>query len=370
MESDENNQHSFNYNYSCLNQIDEELLDKLQSKRVQHLYLKRNRLTSLPQDIWKMTDLTVLCLQNNQITELPDSIGDLHNLEILDVRDNCLTALPGRLGKITSLKKLQISSNKIKKLPKEIGSLKNLTTLEALENELSYVPLQLVSCENLNILSLDRNFLQTLPRQLCHLRSLTEVTACANRLVSLPQTLGEMMSLKSLYVDNNPSLMSLPASTFSIQIGFNSCATVEPSHEVTETLCSVCVRRTKSDMSTIVLPPEIRSIGDLGKNNIPSLLELSFRTSYQNQKGKIDVELPHYLENLLSIPTGHCHCCRQQVFVMAFPVVFQAHIKGISLFLLGLCCSAKCVRTTSLQINFPLLFPYPEDLSLAIVPIN
>ncbi|KAK3610234.1 hypothetical protein CHS0354_022287 [Potamilus streckersoni] len=325
-----------------------------------------------PQDIWKLSDLIELCLQNNEITELPDSIGDLHNLEILDVRDNHLTALPGRVGNITSLKKLQISSNKIKKLPKEIGNLKNLTTLEALKNELSYIPLQLASCENLTILSLDRNFLQTLPRQICQLRSLTEVTACANRLISLPQTIGEMMSLKSLYVDNNPSLMSLPASTFSRQIGFNSCATVEPSHDVIEKLCTVCVRRTKSDLSTIVLPPEIRSVGDLGKNNIPSLLELSFRTAYQNQNqtGKIDVELPRYLEDLLSVPTGHCQCCRQKVFVMAFPVVFHAQIKNSGLFLLGLCCSTKCVRTTSLQVKFPLLYPYPEDLSLAIVPIN
>jgi small GTP-binding protein len=58
------------------------------------LDLRDNRLTSLPPEIIKLTNLTYLDLRNNQLTSLPPEIIKLTNLTFLNLSYNQLTSLP------------------------------------------------------------------------------------------------------------------------------------------------------------------------------------------------------------------------------------------------------------------------------------
>ncbi len=52
------------------------------------LNLYDNQLTTLPESIVKLTNLTTLWLLLNQLTTLPDSFGNLTKLTYLDLRSN------------------------------------------------------------------------------------------------------------------------------------------------------------------------------------------------------------------------------------------------------------------------------------------
>lgn len=61
------------------------------------LYVSGNYLSSLPTELFMLTNLTVLSLRNNGLTELPESIGNLKNLRELNVAGNRLRYLPWSL---------------------------------------------------------------------------------------------------------------------------------------------------------------------------------------------------------------------------------------------------------------------------------
>ena len=57
---------------------------------VMELNLRYNELTSLPSEIWQMTNLERLNLGNNSLTSLPAEIGQLTNLERIYLGDKRL----------------------------------------------------------------------------------------------------------------------------------------------------------------------------------------------------------------------------------------------------------------------------------------
>ena len=71
------------------------------------------KLTELPESLWKLTHLTSLNLSNNQLTSLPDSLGQLTQLTSLDLSRNQLTALPDSLGQLTQLTSPNLSNNQL-----------------------------------------------------------------------------------------------------------------------------------------------------------------------------------------------------------------------------------------------------------------
>jgi len=87
-----------------------QLLKKAVEERVSRLDLSGNQLTSLPESIGQLTDLTYLDLSGNQLTSLPESIGRLTNLTHLDLSGNQLTSLPlAQIEKLINLHRLNLS---------------------------------------------------------------------------------------------------------------------------------------------------------------------------------------------------------------------------------------------------------------------
>jgi hypothetical protein len=78
--------------------------------RAQELWLKSNRLTSLPEELGDCAKLKRLWLDDNRLTTLPDSLTRLSALQELYAPHNRLTALPPALARLPALRKLCVAA--------------------------------------------------------------------------------------------------------------------------------------------------------------------------------------------------------------------------------------------------------------------
>ncbi|PVD19895.1 hypothetical protein C0Q70_20389 [Pomacea canaliculata] len=209
-----------------------------------------------------------------------------------------------------------------------IGQLNHLQHLEVSNNRLEWLPSQLASCTRLQQLSLDHNILQSLPREFCHLQQLTEISASDNALVWLPLDLGQLSELQGIYVDNNPHLTAMPASTLHKNIGFFRSGREGVPEKMLKKLLSVTIHSLENEV-TIALPAELRAVGNMSSDRVPLLLELSLAAAHtalcQAEKGQsLKDEIPLQLLSHLTTPTAHCQQCHRPIFVYGFPIVFRA----------------------------------------------
>jgi len=80
---------------------------------------------------------TSLDLSGNELTTLPESLGRLSQLTYLDLSGNELTTLPKSLGQLSQLTSLDLSRNELTTLPESLGKLTQLTSLDLLNNPLN-----------------------------------------------------------------------------------------------------------------------------------------------------------------------------------------------------------------------------------------
>ena len=90
------------------------------------LYLVRKNLTSLPESIGLLKNLSAIYLEGNNLTSLPKSIGNLKSLLSLELSKNNLRSLPESIGNIRYLTRLNLDNNNLTSLPESIGRLTNL----------------------------------------------------------------------------------------------------------------------------------------------------------------------------------------------------------------------------------------------------
>ena len=80
---------------------------------VMELNLRYNELTSLPSEIWQMTNLERLNLGYNELTSLPSEIGQLANLKRLNLGYNKLTSWPAEIGQLTNLERIYLGDKRL-----------------------------------------------------------------------------------------------------------------------------------------------------------------------------------------------------------------------------------------------------------------
>ncbi|MBS9773466.1 MAG: leucine-rich repeat domain-containing protein, partial [Trichodesmium erythraeum GBRTRLIN201] len=175
------------------------------------LYLGHNQLTSLPESITKLSNLTELYLGHNQLTSLPESITKLSNLTSLDLSWNKLTSLPESITKLSNLTSLYLGSNQLTSLPESITTLSNLTVLDLGSNQLTSMPESITKLSNLTELYLDGNQLTRLPESITKLSNLTKLDLRNNQLTRLPESITKLSNLTKLNLSWN-KLTSLPES--------------------------------------------------------------------------------------------------------------------------------------------------------------
>lgn len=341
-------------NYRNLNNFPVELLKDEGLQFLERLYMKRNSLTTLPDNLaQKLPNLIELYLHSNNIVIIPEAIGNLAKLQSLDLSDNALQVICPEIGRLRSLRHLRLANNQLKFLPPELGDLRELETLDVSMNLLRWLPERLHQCLSLQCLTADRNHLHGLPRQLSLLHSLNELSMAANCLASLPLDLGRSRELQFVFVDNNVHLKGLPSYLYNKVIGCSGCGL---SAQVPETtLLSLSL-----DEVTVPLPAEVKTIGLEAERVVP-LEELAMRTLYRIYHQPTKELLPPFLlpRSLLDVlrwPLGHCHRCSQPMFTIVYPKLFplrETPLAGVhrrtTVSFVAYCCSSQCVRTFDLQ---------------------
>ncbi|XP_075431373.1 leucine-rich repeat-containing protein 28 isoform X1 [Ascaphus truei] len=343
-------------NYRNLRHFPLELLKDEGLQYLERLYMKRNSLTTLPENLaQKLPNLVELYLHSNNIVFVPEAIGSLVKLQSLDLSDNALEILCPDIGRLKSLRHFRLTNNRLKFLPPEIGKLKELQTLDLSTNHLVTLPVKLHLCQSLQFLTVDQNLLCSVPRQLCQLASLNELSMASNRLASLPLDLGRSRELQYVYVDNNSQLKSLPSFLYNKVIGCSGCGS------------SVAVTETKllsftSGQLSVHLPAEVKSIGSAADSVLP-LQELALRSLHsafcvfsKDFSCMSPISLPRSLLELLQCPLGHCHRCSQSMFTIVYPKLFPLretpmaglHQGRTTVSFVAYCCSTQCLQTFDL----------------------
>lgn len=119
-----------------------------------HVDLSKQKLDTLPSELFELTELRVLVLRKNKLRELSPTISSLSKLEILDISKNKLQKLPPEIGDLTQLVELRAHQNDLDSLPSEIGQLKELRVLELWDNNLSMLPEEVRECTRLEVVDI------------------------------------------------------------------------------------------------------------------------------------------------------------------------------------------------------------------------
>ena len=143
-----------------------ELIEKAAKEGRPGLDLMGQKLTGLPPEITKLTNLTALSLGNNQLTSLPPEITKLTNLTRLYLYGNQLTSLPSEIARLTNLQRLDLHHNQLTSLRPEIASLTNLEWLDLNGNQLTSIPPEIIKLTKLRSLNLSDNQLPIPPETL------------------------------------------------------------------------------------------------------------------------------------------------------------------------------------------------------------
>tara|TARA_B110000438_G_C15803824_1_gene646369 strand:- start:681 stop:1673 length:993 start_codon:yes stop_codon:yes gene_type:complete len=98
------------------------------------------KMTQLPDNIGNITEITTLYLEKHDLTSLPNNITLLSNLSNFFVSNNWLAFLPENFGNLTAIVTLDLGYNKLESVPASIGNLINIEYLFLFNNQLSTLP--------------------------------------------------------------------------------------------------------------------------------------------------------------------------------------------------------------------------------------
>ncbi|XP_057612276.1 leucine-rich repeat-containing protein 28 isoform X2 [Chionomys nivalis] len=114
-------------NYRNLHHFPLELLKDEGLQHLERLYMKRNSLTTLPENLaQKLPNLVELYLHSNNIVVVPEAIGSLVKLQCLDLSDNALEIVCPEIGRLRALRHLRLANNQLQFLPPDLGRSREL----------------------------------------------------------------------------------------------------------------------------------------------------------------------------------------------------------------------------------------------------
>uniref|UniRef100_A0A8D1BAI0 Protein flightless-1 homolog n=1 Tax=Sus scrofa TaxID=9823 RepID=A0A8D1BAI0_PIG len=163
--------------------------------------------SGVPDDIFKLDDLSVLDLSYNQLTECPRELENAKNMLVLNLSHNSIESIPNQLFiNLTDLLYLDLGENRLESLPPQMRRLVHLQTLVLNGNPLLHAQLrQLPALTALQTLHL-RNTQRTqsnLPTSLEGLSNLADVDLSCNNLTRVPECLYTLPSLRRLNLSSN-----------------------------------------------------------------------------------------------------------------------------------------------------------------------
>lgn len=165
--------------------LSENRLGKLQLKKtfpkLKILRLNRNKLTSFPK-IKAAPALKTIALFQNKIKKWPKDSRAIYGLEKLYLGRNLLKNISENIGFLKALKYLDLSKNKLTELPNSLGACLQLRNLNLAGNQLSKLPTSLEKLSWLVDLDLSENNFEEAPKVLQNLQRLDRLGLSRNQL--------------------------------------------------------------------------------------------------------------------------------------------------------------------------------------------
>jgi len=150
--------------------------------------------------------LVVCHLWNRGLTSLPPQLFQMSQIEWLNISNNRLMQLPPEmLSSLVNLKYLYASYNQISSISMDIRFLHHLKEFSVDHNQITSVPKELFWCTNITHLYLPYNQLYWLPKDIVSLSKLKVLSVSYNNLISIPKELAKL-PLEQLQIRNNPFL--------------------------------------------------------------------------------------------------------------------------------------------------------------------
>ncbi|MFO3673684.1 leucine-rich repeat-containing protein kinase family protein [Pseudomonas protegens] len=167
---------------SCgLTEFPREIFDLADSLEI--LNLSGNALSSLPEDLHRLTRLRILFCSDNRFSEVPACLGQCLQLSMVGFKANRIERVPAA-ALPPQLRWLILTDNRIAELPEELGQRPLLQKLMLAGNRLTRLPESLGQCHRLELLRIAANRLTELPPFLLALPRLTWLAYAGNPLES------------------------------------------------------------------------------------------------------------------------------------------------------------------------------------------
>lgn len=167
---------------SCgLTEFPREIFDLADSLEI--LNLSGNALSSLPEDLHRLTRLRILFCSDNRFSEVPACLGQCLQLSMIGFKANRIERVPAA-ALPSQLRWLILTDNRIAELPEELGQRPLLQKLMLAGNRLTRLPESLGQCHRLELLRIAANRLTELPPFLLALPRLTWLAYAGNPLES------------------------------------------------------------------------------------------------------------------------------------------------------------------------------------------
>ncbi|KAK0171346.1 hypothetical protein PV328_009087 [Microctonus aethiopoides] len=328
---------------------------------VQELYLKENKLSSLPQWINQLSNITNLYLSGNKFITFPHELSIMTRLTVLDLSDNNIKILPACIQNLKSIKDLNLDGNCLHQLPLELSQLQCLETLSISRNNFVILPEWIGSLIKLERLFVDNNCLEELPNRLTLLSSLNTISICANRLKYLP--LNSFISPVNIRFNCNPNLNYLSYSVLSqlLESGWEDEKNKLPATNENITSYSTSKKNIKLEViinsvvtrekhAIIELPRQLMNIFGIDCKVPVSLWELSLRTLYKNKYENSLDEYHRYKHdicyNLMTNgPTSIClnNQCQEPIFTEAWIIIGRSE-ECRTFLVITFFCSHRCAH--------------------------
>lgn len=157
-----------------------------------HVFLNRNRITAIPEEIGALKNVVFLYFEYNQLHDLPSALQQMDHLVGMYFTANEFTAIPAFVFGLTRLKKLQFSKNHLTVLPPEIGQLKELRHFNIAGNAISDIPESISNLTRLRVCDLSDNRIRVLPESFGRVQIVNQLRVRNNPLTDLPSGFATM----------------------------------------------------------------------------------------------------------------------------------------------------------------------------------